>query len=50
MSTPSTSSECSSLATNPMMLNFYEDILDLLNWNCLKFETNPTMDLREITI
>jgi hypothetical protein len=31
ISTPSTSSKCTSLATNPMMLNFLEDILHLLN-------------------
>jgi hypothetical protein len=50
VSTPSTSSKCSSLAINLMMLKFLEDILHLLNWNYLKFETNPTVDLKETTI
>jgi hypothetical protein len=29
-----------------MILKFWENILHLLNWNCLKSKTNPTMDLR----
>jgi hypothetical protein len=32
------------------MLKFWEDILHLLNWICLKFETNPMVDLRGTTI
>jgi hypothetical protein len=41
--------KCSSLVANLIMLNFLEDILHLLNY-CLKFETNPTVDLRETII
>jgi hypothetical protein len=49
-STPFTSGKCSSFAANPMMQKFWENILHLLNWNCLKFEINPTVDLRRTNI
>jgi hypothetical protein len=48
--TPFTSNKCSSFATNLMMLKFWKNILHLLNWNYLKFETNPTLNLRKKTI
>jgi len=32
------------------MLKFGENLLHLLNKNYFKFDTNPTMDLGEITI
>jgi hypothetical protein len=50
ISTPSTSSKCSSLTTNPMMLKFGKNLLHLLNKNYFKFDTNPIMDLGGITI
>jgi hypothetical protein len=33
-----------------MKLKFWENLLHLLNWNSVKFETNPTVDLRAIII
>jgi hypothetical protein len=46
-STPSTSGKCNSLTTNLMMLKFGENLLHLLNKNCFKFDTNPTVDFWE---
>jgi hypothetical protein len=43
--TPYTSSKCSSLTTNLMMLKFEVNLLHLLNKNFFKFDTNPTVDL-----
>jgi len=48
--TPSTSGKCSSLIAKPMMLKFGENLLHLLNKNCFKFDTNPTVDLGGTTI
>jgi hypothetical protein len=46
----STFSRHSSFTPNPMMLNFGENLLHLLNKNYFKFDTNPTVDLRGTTI
>jgi hypothetical protein len=47
---PSTSSKCSSLIANPMMLKFGKNLLHLLNKNSFKFGTNSTVDLGGTTI
>ncbi len=49
-STPFTSGKCSSLTTKPMMLKFGKNLVHLLNKNCFKFDTNPTVDLGGTTI
>jgi len=48
--TPSAPGKCSSFTAKPMMLKFEENLLHLLNKNLFKFNTNPTVDLRETTI
>jgi hypothetical protein len=50
ISTPSTFGKCSSFRAIPMMLNFGENLLHLLNKNYFKFDTNPTVDLGGTTI
>jgi len=45
--TPFTSSKCSSLIINPMMLKFEENLLHLLKKTYFKFDTNPTVYLGE---
>ncbi len=44
--TPSIFNKCSSLAIALMMLQFWENVVHLLNYFSLKFATNPMMDLR----
>jgi len=46
-STPSTSNTCNSFTAKSMMLNFWEKLLHLPNYNCSNFDTNPMVDLRE---
>jgi hypothetical protein len=48
--TPTTSSKWSSLTAKPMVLTFSENRLHFLDNNCLKFDTNPTVDLGGTTI
>jgi hypothetical protein len=50
ITTPSTSSKCSSLTTKPMILKFGENLPHLLNKNFFKFDTNPSVDLGGTTI
>jgi hypothetical protein len=47
---PSTSSKCSSLTTNLMILKFGENLQHFLNKNWFKFGTNSTVDLIGTTI
>jgi hypothetical protein len=49
-STPFISGKCSSFATNLMILKFWENIVHLLNWNWLKFEINPKVNLKRTII
>jgi hypothetical protein len=50
LQTPSTFGNYNSLITNPMMLKFGENLLNLPNINYFKFEINPTVDLGGTTI
>ncbi len=49
-STPFTFGKCSSLAIALMMLKFWKNILNLLNYFFLKFEIDPMVHLKGTTI